>query len=698
MIHIPTIRQWWDLLHNDGSPVEFRILDGTKTYSGYFTNIEDAIRDLGNYQDKAIYATLNPCNEACMDMTQAEHIIFAGRNPTTSDKAIAARNFILIDIDPERLAGVNATDEEKQYAKVMARNVFRYLRNAGFYDPVIADSANGFHLYYKVRLANSDENTELVKKFLRVLEMHFSDEHCKIDTSVFNASRISKIIGTSSAKGRNTAARPQRMSSFIYVPDEIKDTNRVFIEKVAAELPEAPKPTRENNYEVESFDLESFLTQYGIEIVKRVPFSGGERLILRECPFDPNHKAPDAAIFKMSNGAIAFKCFHNSCSAYTWKDFRLHFDPSSYDRKDRREYESRHRYDRPRMEQRPEPKAEDENIGKKWLDPTAIKWVDPNSFPFIPTGINALDKAMLGLTMGDVTIVSGLAGAGKTSLLDLIILNAVDKGFKVAAWSGELQDFRFMSWLDQMAAGKTNVRARPGYEGIYYTPKNTSESINKWLSGKFWLYNNSYGNKWSQIGNDIKDMVEKEKPDLIMVDNLTAIDLDIQGGFGDKNDSQKVLINDLKNFAKAKNIHICLVCHPRKEQSFHMLRMESIAGSSDLFNLCDNVLLVHRGGHDLASRMKTFFPPHVIEQYSTFDTLIEVAKNRSHGRADTLVGMYYEKETRRFLNDIFENRVYGWDNTAAQLTYIDFPKTKPLNEFEQVAMSESDDDTDDLPL
>ena len=672
MIHIPTIRQWWDLLHNDGSPVEFRILDGAKTYSGYFTNIEDAIRDLGDYQDKAIYATLNPCEEACMSRAQGEHIIYAGKNPTTSDKEIAGRNFILIDIDPERPAGVNATDEEKYYAKVMARNVFKYLRNVGFYDPVIADSANGYHLYYKVRLANTPENTELVKTFLKVLEMHFTDEHCKIDTTVYNASRISKIIGTSSAKGRNTEKRPQRMSAFIYIPEEITDTNKAFIEKVAAELPVAPKPTRENNYEVESFDLDSFLTQYGIEIVKRVPFSGGERLILRECPFDSNHKAPDAAIFKMDNGAIAFKCFHNSCSAYTWKDFRLHFDPSAYDKKDRREYESRHRYDRNyrQHEAPPPPKEESEDKGKKWLDPTAIKYVNPNDFPFIPTGINAIDKVMLGLTMGDVTIVSGLAGAGKTSLLDLIILNAVDKGFKVAAWSGELQDFRFMSWLDQMAAGKTNVRSRPGYDGIYYAPQNTAKQINKWLSGKFWLYNNKYGNKWSQIGNDIKEMVEKETPDLIMVDNLTAIELDMAGG--EKTEKQKTLINDLKDFAKSKNIHICLVCHPRKEQSFHMLRMESISGSADLFNLCDNVFLVHRGGNDLTNRMKEFFSPQVIEQYSNYDTLIEVAKNRSHGRADTLVGMYYEKETRRFLNDIWENRIYGWDDTHGSMTNIDF--------------------------
>ena len=57
---------------------------------------------------------------------------------------------------------------------------------------------------------------------------------------------------------------------------------------------------------------------------------------------------------------------------------------------------------------------------------------------------------------------------------------------------------------------------------------------------------------------------------------------------------------------KKKNIHAVLVCHPRKEQSFQLLRKESIAGTSNLTNLCDNLFIIHRIGRDFERRAKEF--------------------------------------------------------------------------------------------
>ena len=51
-------------------------------------------------------------------------------------------------------------------------------------------------------------------------------------------------------------------------------------------------------------------------------FSGGRKLILEECPLIQVTKGKDAAIFVLNNGAIAFKCFHASCSNHTWQDVR----------------------------------------------------------------------------------------------------------------------------------------------------------------------------------------------------------------------------------------------------------------------------------------------------------------------------------------------------------------------------------------
>ena len=677
MINEQTIRRWWDILKGD-SPVEIRIFSGNTTFSGYFTDVEKAIPQLRGFDGGAIYATLNPCVDACMSKVQGDQIIKIGKNPTTSGNDIERREWILIDFDPRRPAGTNSTDEEKAHAERMMREVFKYLRQVGFQSPVVADSANGYHLYYRIDLENTPESTTLVSTFLKTLDAFFSDNAADVDIQVFDPNRIAKIIGTQSAKGRNTKERPQRLSRFIYIPDEIKITPKAFIEKVAREYPEAPVPDRSNNYSNEKFNIDGFIRKYGIPVLRRVPFRDGEKIILKECPFDHNHK--DAAIFRFNNGAMAFKCFHNSCAQYHWKDFRLHFDPNAYDRKDYNEFRNSHRYDRnaPKIEIKPE----NEQTGKKWLNPSSIKWVDPSSFPFVPTGIISLDRVMLGLTLGDVTILSGLAGSGKTSLIDFIILNSVNKGYKAAVWSGELQDFRFMSWLDQMAAGKTNVVQQQGYENIYYAPKRISEKVNSWLDDKFWLYNNNYGNRWSQLYDDIKKAIKEFSPHLIVVDNLTALDLDSAGD--DSNGRQKSFINELKDLAKASMVHILLVCHPRKEQSFHMLRMESIAGSSDLVNLCDNVVIVHRSGNDLRKRMMEFFPEEMADEYCQYDSVLEIAKNRSHGAAGKMMGLYFEKETRRFQNSLDENIVYGWDESTPRM-YIDNFNIQPnVEEFDDL--------------
>ena len=670
MLDERTIRQWFDVFKAPNQLTEVRILGkGKAVYSGYFTDCETMISEMRRYDGYGgMYATINQINDACAGREQSQQIIKSPK-ATTNDREIECRKILLIDFDPERPADTNATDDEVALADACMRKVYTYLRDQGFSDPVIAHSGNGFHLYYRINLENNDENTKLIEMFLKALDMMFGDEKTvKVDTSVFNASRIAKIIGTPSNKGSNTKSRPQRMSRFIHIPDVFKETGIHYIQKVANEYPQVEAPSRENNYSTERFDIEGFIKEHDIQIEKRVKFSGGEKLILKECPFDSNHKAPDSAIFVMDTGAIAFKCFHASCSNMRWRDVRLHFDPSAYNRKEQEEYHRRRYYYGERPPKQVQVIKED-GRGKEWLSMTDIKWIDPSSYVSIPSGITILDQKIMGFTLGDVTIVSGLSGAGKTTLLDHFILNAVQRGYKAAAWSGELQDFRFQSWLDQMAAGKSCVVQKFGYSNLYYVPRHIADVIHQWMDGKFWLYNNDYGAGFDQLFSDIKECVEQNGVQLVLLDNLMAMDLyEIDGS---ENERQTKLIKEVKSFAKTQNVHIILVCHPRKEQSFQLLRKESIAGTANLTNLCDNLLISHRVGNDFARRAVEFFGEEQTQQMLQYDLILEIAKNRSLGVVDQIIGLYYETETRRIKNEIAENIVYGWKEQPVQ-TDIDF--------------------------
>lgn len=667
-----TIRQWYDTFKSGEELVEVRIVDNAykRTYSGYFTDVNTLLNEIRKYDNCNIYFTLNAINPACYDREQHDRIVTKPKS-TTSDNDIVGRDWILIDIDTKKPSDTNSTDEEKEMAKEVVNNVFKFLRDEGFEKPVVCDSGNGFHLLYKIAMKNSNENTTICKEFLQVLDMLFSNPNVEIDCTTHNASRVCKLYGTFSRKGSNTKKRPQRESKILRIPDEIKITPNEYFAKVAAMLPKPEQPSKSNYYSNEKFDLEAFLNKHHIAVRNIVRTSSFTKYILDECPFNSSHRAPDSAIFEMSNGGLGFKCLHSSCSQYTWKDFRLKFEPDAYDHKEYQRHEHKMQYYSQQKKEPFVPKKEDSAKGKKWLAMTDVQYVDMSKMASIPTGYKELDKKIIGLLLGDVTVLSGGSGAGKSSWIDCVALNAIQRGYKVGIWSGELQDFRFQSWINQIAAGKNYVCKREGFENYYYAPKNISNQISNWLEGKLFLYNNNYGSKWRQLFADVKELVDKEGVQLIVLDNLMALQIDNYEG--DKYTQQTKFINDLKEYAKAKNVHVLLVCHPRKEGIF--LRKESISGTADLTNLADSVFIIHRIGKDFEQRAGEFFGKDKVLPYLKYNSVIEVCKNRSMGVIDLLVGMYYEVESRRLKNEISENIVYGWQEQPAQLTFEPTPES-----------------------
>lgn len=670
-----TIRQWYDVFKANNELVEIRILDPEtrRTYSGYFTNIEDILREVSRFNHCNCYFTLNVINPACYGREQKDKISMRPKS-TTSDSDIIARKWCLIDVDCEKPSDTNSTDEEKEEAKQVVNNIYKFLRDEGFERPVVCDSANGWHLLYKQAMKNTPENTETMKKFLQVLDMYFSTPKVKVDVTTHNSSRISKLYGTISRKGSNTIERPQRESGFVRVPQEVKATSNEYFEKVASYFPEPEKKDRFNNYGATTFDLDEFLSKHNIEVDKVIEGRDFTKYILKTCPFNSSHSAPDSAVFKMRDGSFGFKCLHNSDSSYTFRDFRLHFEPDAYSKRTPYDtFSTRTPFGQRQPKEPFKPIAETEEKGKKWLQMSDIKRVDIADLMSMPTGFHELDKKIVGLFAGDLTVLSGLSASGKTSWLDCLALNVVHQGYKVAIWSGEMQDWRFQGWIDQIAAGKSYTRRKEGYENLYYVPRGVSEKISSWLDDKLYLYNNEYGNRFAQLFSDIKELVEEKGIQLVILDNLAALSIDDYDS--DKYSNQTKFILDVKDYAKKKNIHIILVAHPRKQNYF--LRREGISGSADLSNIADNVILIHRVGKDFETRAKEFFGEEQATQYMQFSTVVEISKNRQLGVTDFLTGLYYEPESRRLKNSIAEHVIYGWYEEPTQSTMLE-----PSGEFE----------------
>lgn len=653
------IRKWFEVLKDNSELTEIRILDGKKNYSGYFSDINSIIDAIAPYDGANIYFTLNSIDDACASRSQAGKIIQYAKTQT-NDNDIIARRWLLIDIDPKRPADTNASDEEKRYAWLMVNRLGIYLRDMGFPAPIVADSGNGYHLLYKVSLKPDQSNTELIKRFLQFLSLQFSNDKVEIDTSVFNNSRICKLYGTFSRKGSDTETRPQRESKFLRIPDNIKILDRVQIERVANLLPEPERASYKNNYDT-TFDIDDFIKRNSIGVSEDVMVNGSRRIRLKECPFDSNHKAPDSAIFVSNNGAIGFTCFHNSCQHRRWKDVRDLFEPR---------YQNTSRSISPLK--RVESQKED-GRGMKFLNLSDIESVDRSAIISIPSGIRELDSKIIGFNLGEISLWSGNNASGKSTLLGQIALNSIDRGFPAVIFSGELTSNRVKQWIQLQAAGRQHT-LRSTLGDIYYVSKENSRLIDEWAKDKLWVYNNKYGNKITALLTDMRDMVKKGVKTIIL-DNLMA--LDILFYEGDKYDKQSQMIKDLSSFAKDNDIHIHLVAHPRKVTGF--LRKTDIAGTADLTNAVDNVFIVHRVNNDFIRFSGEFFGHEVASNYFKFGNVVEVCKNRDLGVQDFLVGLYYEIESRRFLNELFENINYGW---IPRPTYIDFDDLPPNEDFD----------------
>jgi hypothetical protein len=327
-----------------GQVTELRALDAIvsgdrrhQTFSGYFDNAQDFAKAAASILTaKAIYFIPNPIKPDLLARA-ANRIRPAGKDPTTSDRDIAGRSWLLIDLDPERPAGISATDAEHQAALDRAKQIRAELRAAGWPEPIIADSGNGGHLMYRIDLPAEDGG--LVQRCLEALAAEFSDDLVKVDTSVHNPARIWKTPGTLARKGDDTPDRPHRLACIIDSPVTVPIVAKELLEKLASTAPQdakkkgsssAPTNGAGNRY----FDIEKWIADHRLDMIGPKPWNGAGRIWqFRRCPWNPEHTNGSAFIGQQPSGAITAGCHHDGCKEKGWHELRDVVEPGWQDRR-----------------------------------------------------------------------------------------------------------------------------------------------------------------------------------------------------------------------------------------------------------------------------------------------------------------------------------------------------------------------------
>lgn len=331
-------------LQEPGHVFEVRIIGTSKReiLSGYF---KDADTLLGAFENvslsrRNVYITLGRVKDECFSRAQSERFLQSPQ--TTSDNEIISYRWLFVDLDPVRPAGISSSDEELRAAEQLSEDVLGYMDVMGFPKPVTAISGNGYHLLYRIDIPNDKEGRALIERCLKSLADRFNTDKVKIDTTNANPSRICKLHGTLAQKGANTRERPHRMSKILSIPQNVQVADKDALLRLTAGIENAvpADQPRSNEPSPQKFDLLDFMDRHGM----RYEVDSNDRaniFRLDECPFDPSHKNGDAKIFQYPDGAIAFKCHHNSCKNYRWQDVRLKFEPDAFDRPDSHEDDER---------------------------------------------------------------------------------------------------------------------------------------------------------------------------------------------------------------------------------------------------------------------------------------------------------------------------------------------------------------------
>jgi hypothetical protein len=206
--------------------LEVRRLDRWGMQSCFLTprdinRVATLIADSDHLEVSATYITLNPVAPSLLSHSHAR-FRRVGTGQATQDAHIVCRRLLLIDFDPERVPHQqNSTDAEKAGALQRALDCRSWLvDHCGWSPPVLADSGNGYHLLFQLAaLPVSEASDRNIAAILKLLHRKFSDAAVKLDTSVANPSRMTKLYGTWTRKGQPTFERPWHRSRLLEIPE-----------------------------------------------------------------------------------------------------------------------------------------------------------------------------------------------------------------------------------------------------------------------------------------------------------------------------------------------------------------------------------------------------------------------------------------------------------------------------------------------
>ena len=289
-----------------------------RTFSGFFDDPKAfavAAEKLSNHGAKGVYITPNPVDRTKKTVTNTAAV--AQRGGLTKDVDIERVDWLLVDVDPERKAGLSATRTEKGEAASVLADIMTFLADEGWPDPIVGDSGNGYHLMYRVEGVQEGD----LRVTLDTLAFLFNSEGAKVDQMVFNPSRIWKVYGTVARKGEDTEERPWRLARMRKAPEVLVPVSKQQQTGLQDYIPNSKEAAPQSGGIAAQASLDNWLEKHFPSLGDPESWQGkGRRWIFDECPWDKSHTDRSAYVVQFTNGAIAAGCLHENCKGHERDD------------------------------------------------------------------------------------------------------------------------------------------------------------------------------------------------------------------------------------------------------------------------------------------------------------------------------------------------------------------------------------------
>lgn len=208
-------------------------------------------------------------------------------------------------------------------------------------------------------------------------------------------------------------------------------------------------------------------------------------------------------------------------------------------------------------------------------------WDNPDSLG-LKTGFDFFDKHLGGWRPGEVTVVSGSAGSGKTTFLCQMITKIIRKGESVCVGSFEMSPLVLIQWI----AMQNGCGPGQGEKQLDHVFKNQ-------LADRLSFLNIQGDVDRKELFSLIRFNARKYGVRYFVIDSLMTIRINQYNELQD----QRAFVAELCSVAREYGAHVFLVAHPRKRgtnEAGGIYSLDDISGSSNIVNLAHNVILLDR--------------------------------------------------------------------------------------------------------